>query len=189
VTLSVSVKLTQILSSTWQVLYQFIQSGRPCDLWPPCWNFEFGGLTRSVWPCPNFSRLTAKMSPYWGKICDSECKTAQCVRGVQNCIYFKSAAGQRKNSVFSAFFVFLFDFGTLVCDHGHLWPFSGSAGPVTCDCWIEWIGTVTIQHYPSRSKAFRDECQMQYMDRQLTECFASLWFFGTGSTVEERTYW
>ena len=60
------------------------------------------------------------MSLYWGKICDRELKIAQSVRGVQNCVFFKAPQAREKIGIFFGIFVFLFDFGTLVCDRGHL---------------------------------------------------------------------
>ena len=69
-------------------------------------------------------------------------------------VYISKAPQARENISFFGIFVFLFEFGTLVCDCGHLWTFSSSAGPVTCDHQIEWIGTVPYVTYPESCKGF-----------------------------------
>jgi len=49
---------------------------------------------------------TAKMSLYWGKICDRELKIAQSVRGVQNCVFFKAPQAREKIGIFLALLYF-----------------------------------------------------------------------------------
>jgi len=43
------------------------------------------------------------MSPYWGKICDWVWKTAQCVRGVHNCIFLRPPQAWEKVWFFGFF--------------------------------------------------------------------------------------